>query len=95
MQSALAKKLEKGLALSWQNEAGYWFACGPVQCTQAGSETEKQALDYVINEKRHEYWYLIQAEKPVGVCHEYTIKGMEAYDFSEEKVRRLAKCTPW
>lgn len=48
---------DQGLALAWKSGSGYWFACGPVRCIQAGVRTEKEELDYVLSEGRHSASY--------------------------------------
>ncbi len=42
---------DEAISLTWQNSAGRWFACGPIQCTSVSSreETEEGVLDLVYN----------------------------------------------
>jgi hypothetical protein len=81
-------RADVGLVLTWQNKAGYWFACGPVQCLQMGEASEEKALDYVLVEGRHSYTY----QDKYGRCNRYSVSGVNATDFSWAKVERLAKC---
>ncbi len=37
----------RAYAITWQNDAGYWFAVGPVQALQSGEKTEEKAIDMV------------------------------------------------
>lgn len=86
--SAAPAMAERGLVLTWQNSAGYWFACGPVQCIQGGEKTEKEAMDLVL-QKHHSESYHDQ----FGKCTRYIVTaGMQSWDNSAEKVERLAKC---
>jgi len=82
-----------GEVLTWKNKAGYWFACGPVQCTSAGNKTEKEALGFVVSDSRHKYYFHSgNAHTGPGICNTYIVKGLESFDNSKEKVTRLAKC---
>lgn len=87
--SANASSSFDGLALSWQNSKGWWFACGPVQCTSVGVRTEEKALDYVTNDDRHGIQNTYQKH---GRCHIYRINGMESWDKSANWVRDKSKC---
>lgn len=42
----------EALVLTWQNDYGRWFACGPIQNTLSGERTESKAMGYVYNERR-------------------------------------------
>jgi len=55
---ALAQDSKTALVVSYQNDAGYWFAGGPTQWIQAGEKTEEEALDYVYNDKKDSLRYL-------------------------------------
>lgn len=46
----------ENVVISWQNRAGYWFCCGPVQCTQAGERDEEKAIGYCENETGPYQW---------------------------------------
>ena len=78
-----------GLALTWKNKYGKWFACGPVQCTWTANETESEALEYVINDNRQSLYNTYQK---YGRCNVYKVSNLESYDFSVKKVKKLAKC---
>lgn len=83
------EKIVHTVALTWQNKAGKWFACGPVQCIQAGEETEQQALDFVVGKKS------IVGRNRVYRCNQYALTSMAkdtAGDQSEAAIRRRAKC---
>ena len=84
-----AEKIVYTVALTWQNKVGIWFACGPVQCTQAGDDTEKAALNFVVGNKS------IIGKNKYHRCNQYTLSSMAkdtAGDFSEKRIRRLSKC---
>jgi len=78
----------EGTVLTWQNSAGFWFACGPVQCIQAGEKTEQKAMSYVLNENYHYASFVGGYYR----CNRYSVSGLKSYDNSSEKVQRLAKC---
>ena len=46
----------ENVVITWQNRAGYWFCCGPVQCTLAGDKTEEESIDYCENETPDPQW---------------------------------------
>ena len=77
----------RGLVLTWQNKHGFWFACGPVQCIQAGEKTEEKAMDYVLQD-HHSITY----DYKFGRCKQYIVDGMKPWDASAEKVKRRAHC---
>lgn len=79
---------EDGIALTWQNKAGYWFGCGPIQCTQVGYKTEKEILDLVVSDNAKSYSY----KGRYGRCNKYTAYDIPSWARSAEKVKRLAKC---
>lgn len=100
-EKAQKEKLEKekrereravsNIALTWQNKAGKWFACGPIQCIWAGSDSEKEALNYVINKGNHS----IRGTSSYYRCNQYTLSSMAkntAGDFSEERTKQRSKC---
>ena len=80
---------EQGLALTWKNKYGKWFACGPVQCTWSSNETEEKALSYVVNERKHS---IQRTYQKYGKCNVYLLDNVESYEFDSEKVKRLSKC---
>lgn len=77
----------RGVVLTWQNQAGYWFACGPVQCIQAGEKSEDVAIDRVTQD-HHDLSY----HDRFGRCNKYIVMSLKSWDNSAEKVERLAKC---
>lgn len=85
--SAAPAMANRGLVLTWQNQAGYWFACGPVQCIQGGEETEGEAMDLVLQKHHTESYH-----DRFGKCNRYLVDGMKSWDNTAEKVERLAKC---
>ena len=42
---------KEAIAFTFQERGRTWYACGPIQCILAGSRTEKEALEYVYNER--------------------------------------------
>lgn len=47
----------ENVVITWQNRrTGYWFCCGPVQCTQAGDKDEDKAIGYCENETPDPQW---------------------------------------
>lgn len=86
--SATASMAGSGEILTWQNSAGKWWACGPIQCLWASENSETIAIRRVINDQRMQYHY----EGPFGRCHRYSVRGVESYDYSTEWVRAHAKC---
>ncbi|WP_176287957.1 ankyrin repeat domain-containing protein [Vibrio sp. JPW-9-11-11] len=85
----IQKKKRDGLALTWQNEYGKWFACGPVQCTAASNNSESAALDFVTNDDSHS---LYATGQKLGRCKIYKVSNIESYDSSAEEVKRKSKC---
>ncbi len=79
---------DQGVALTWQNKAGYWFACGPIQCIYAGEKSEEKALNYVLSDYSHSSAY----KNKYGRCNQYIVSGVKSYEYSVSKVERLAKC---
>ncbi|WP_287605071.1 hypothetical protein [Thiothrix sp.] len=79
---------DSGLVLTWKNKAGYWFACGPVQCLATGYDSEREAINLVHNDRRHD----LRAIHDYRDCGRYVVSEIESYDFSSEKVERLSKC---
>ncbi|WP_417658188.1 hypothetical protein [Pseudidiomarina sp.] len=77
-----------GVVITWQNSSGYWFACGPVQCSSSGSRSEEEAMSYVIHEDKHG----VSFRNKSGRCYLYDASNVESYENSAEKVYRLAKC---
>ena len=56
---------DENILFAWQ-EGSRWQACGPTQCTSAPRRTEKQAIDYVHNQRDH--------GKPTGCVCEVVVK---------------------
>lgn len=57
---------DTAVMIVWQNQAGYWWAGGPVQCLWSGEESKEDAVEYVYDEKRDSPTY-------VGTIGKYTI----------------------
>lgn len=83
------KTKRDGLALTWQNEHGKWFACGPVQCTAASNNSESAALDYVTNDDSHS---LYDTGQKLGRCKIYKVSNIEVYDSPADEVKSKSKC---
>ena len=39
----------EAVVITWQNRAGRWFCCGPVQCTLTGEKDEEESIGYCEN----------------------------------------------
>lgn len=61
----------KAYAVTWKNDAGWWFAVGPVQATSAGEKTEDKALDHVRG---------YDSKKKGHLKHVYTCGKYRVYD---------------
>jgi hypothetical protein len=80
---------KEGLILTWKNEYGKWFACGPTQCTWGAWDSEEKVLSLVTSDD-HKY---TQSINDRGRCSVYIVKsGMRSYDNSPSRVKNLAKC---
>lgn len=79
---------DTGTVLTWETPNGNWKACGPVQCLWSTQETERDAIDMVINDDRHTTRYIGH----YGKCSRYRVSNMRSWDDSTEKVIRDAKC---
>ena len=84
---AASAHADQGVLLTWQTSSGWWFACGPVQCT-SGERTEDDAISLAIHEDSHEIQYYDQ----YGKCNRYVVSNVWSYENSIEKVQRMAKC---
>jgi len=77
------------IALTWQNKAGKWFACGPVQCIWAGEDTEDEALRYVTGKQD------IVGPTYLYRCKKYKLATMRKHtygDLSEATIRQRSQC---
>ncbi|MFM2483352.1 hypothetical protein [Celerinatantimonas sp. YJH-8] len=41
------------LMFTFKSSHGYWFGCGPVQCTSSGNKTESKAMEYIYLPRKH------------------------------------------
>jgi hypothetical protein len=85
------EKIVYNIALTWQNKAGKWFACGPVQCVWAGEDSEDEALNYVTGKQD------IVGTTYLYHCKQYKLATMKKHtyaDLSEATIRQRSKCAP-
>lgn len=77
------------LVITWQNEAGFWFAAGPVQRIQAGERSEEGAMGRVFREEE-------DVVRLLGQQGPYFIYSLDRLLRPRElNVRRVIDGIPW
>jgi len=77
---------DKPLLFTYQNNSGYWFACGPVQCLQAGEGSEELVIDRVTQD-----WHgPTKWAGNYGKCSAYLGKGeLKSWDKQPSRIISL------
>lgn len=86
--SALSYQTNSPLMFTYQNDAGYWFGCGPVQCINSGDGTEAKAKTYLA-QSWHGSFHFIGS---YGRCKVYSGNGsLTAGDNSPNRLMSIAE----
>ncbi len=56
--SALRYQINSPLLFTYQNDAGWWFGCGPTQCTYSGDRTEEKAKNYLAQDWHGPFYFI-------------------------------------
>jgi hypothetical protein len=80
---------DEPMIFTYQNKAGYWFGCGPVQCINGyGDKIEEETMDLMAHDD-HGSWSRIGFN---GRCKVYSGSGdLNSYDNQPKKLIRLMK----
>lgn len=86
--SAIEYRTDQPMIITYQNDYGNWYGCGPVQCTASSWDSQEEAVDRITQERHGQFSHL----GSVGRCNVYQSSGeLRSYDTQPDEIAGLTQ----